>query len=434
MTLGEMRATVFAQKPVFKHVLRQHGTESLSAYFRDLGAYYRPKNVPRSRQKELTDVLCDETGKILGKRAKVAMARYFKKRYFVSTAAHHDFATHPFFANYLLAAGYANTDAGIPIVPVLSCAGISLNNSSFPRGLLFHDEKLNEQRVRLVSLKHHQHPVYDYPGYDADTLRKIKPADLVAAALSGKALEQEKLSSQITLAVNALFKNVPGLSKTEMVYLPQEEIAVRLFLKYHLNRKTIIHRIVFDKKIRELFLERFDGIIGAQLFWGVNEHERVSLRVKNNHLVSTDGKVNVPLTPSALKKALLAKQLMPTMSFTLALLSFYYGLACAGGFSQVNYLSEMKTAYLDVLASIPRSEKEAAIAKAVPTDLFAGEVVLVTLGAGKTKVAATGLDVVLRQETLTESHLRNLLDKTSLRTATDRMMPELYKIISHEKT
>jgi hypothetical protein len=49
-------------------------------------------------------------------------------------------------------------------------------------------------------------------------------------------------------------------------------------------------------------------------------------------------------------------------------------------------------------------------------------------------VAATGLDIVLRQETLTESHLRNLLNKTSLRTATDRMMPELHKIISHEKS
>jgi hypothetical protein len=217
-----------------------------------------------------------------------------------------------------------------------------------------------------------------------------------------------------------------------MVYLPQEEMAVRLFLKYHLNRKTIINRIVFDKKIRELFLEKFDGIIGAQLFWGLNEHERVSLRVKNNHLVSADETVDIPLTPSALKKALLAKQLMPTMSFTLTLLSFYYGLACAGGFSQVNYLSEMKSAYLDVLSSIPGTKKEIAIAKAVPTDLFAGEVVLVTLGAGKTKVAATGLDIVLRRDTLTESHLRNLLDKTSLRTATDRMMPELYKIISHE--
>lgn len=431
MTLSEMRAAVFAQKPVFKRVLKQYGAESLSVYFRKLGTDYQPQSVPKSRQKELVGVLCEETEKILGKRAKIAMAKYFKQRYFVSTAAHHDFATHPFFANYLIAAGFANTDAGIPIVPVLSCAGISLNNSSFPRGLLFHDEQLSEKRLKLVSLKDHHHPVYGYPGYDEHALQKIKPIELVASVLGGKVLKQKELSSQITLAVNALFKNLPGLSKTEMAYLPQEEMAVRLFLKYHLNRNTIIHRIVFDNTTRKLFLEKYNGIIGAQLFWGVNEHERVSLRVKNDHLVSVDGSMRIALTPKALKRALLAKQLMPTMSFTLTLLSFYYGLACAGGFSQVNYLSQMRTAYLDLLVLIPGSEKEIAIAKAVPTDLFAGDFHLVTLSAKKTKVAATGLDLILRRDSLTESNLRNLLDKTSLRTATDRMMPELYKIITH---
>jgi hypothetical protein len=117
MTLDSMRKAVFSQKPVFKAILTQYGDLSLAAYFKALGADYAPLNVPLKRRQELISGIATPTRKLMGKKAAAAMTEHLKKRYVVSTAAHHDFATHPFFANYLLAAGYAHRAAGIPAVP-----------------------------------------------------------------------------------------------------------------------------------------------------------------------------------------------------------------------------------------------------------------------------------------------------------------------------
>lgn len=384
--------------------------------------------------------LVTKTRTLLSKQAALAMAHYLTKRYTVSTAAHHDFATHPFFANYLIAAGYANKDAGLTIVPVLSCAGISLNNSSFPRGLLLHDEHLNSQRIKVVSLKNHHHPVYGYPGYRLEALTPKIPAELAALTnriLGDKKTAKNPLSDQITVAVRAMTKMFPGFEPIEVAYLPQEEIAATLFLKYHLTSKTIMHRLVFEATVRNLFIKKFNGIIGAHdtekktgshLFWGISDSGRVSLFVKQNTLTSTDGSFSIPLTPHTIRKALLSKKIMPTMSLTLSLLSFYYGLACAGGFSQVGYLTDMKKAYLEILEELGGLATEHAIATAVPTDLFSGEFVLATLG--EQKVAATAIDIIRNPHLFTEASLRRAMRSVTLQKAADRMMPELYKIIA----
>jgi len=443
MTLDQMRKAVFAQKPVFKAILGRYGDWSLTDYYDQLGANYKPSATPKARRKELENALIRKTKKLLGKRVADELKKYLAKRYVVSTAGHHDFATHPFFANYLIAAGYSNTDAGLPVVPVLTCSGISLNNSSFPRGLLFHDDQEMERRIKLVSLKNHHHPVYGYPSYHAATLAEAILSvdkgltDILKKTLGGKALKKKLLSDQIGLAVQALYKNLSGLSRTEVVYLPQEEIVVDLFIKHHLKQKTIINRVVFDKTIRESFINLFEGIIGARdtrkgtgthLFWGIGKTGRVAMHLQDSQLASEDGAIVVALTPAAIKKALEKKQLMPAMSFTFTLLSFYYGLACAGGFSQVNYLTEMKKAYLKLLKTIPGSDTEVSLAEGVPTDLFAGEFVLATLDTKST--AATALDIMLRHGIFTEARLRKLLKATSLNEGVNRMIPELYRIVT----
>ena len=439
MNLSQMRKAVFAQKPAFKRVLKEHGSSTLSDYFEALGADYAPLNVPLRRQRELVSVIVTRVKKLLSNQAAEAATQYFKKRYTVSTAAHHDFATHPFFANYLIAAGYANKDVGISAIPVLSCAGISLNNSSFPRGLLVHDEKLHEQRLKVISLKNHHHPVYGYPGYPAAIIPQTTQPDLqqlIGTILAGSAPKHTKLTDQITIAVHTMVKYLPGLTQSEALYLPQEEVASELFLAHHLKQKTIMHRIVFEAPVRALFIEKYNGIIGAHdeqkhtgshLFWGLTESRRIALHIQGNRLLSVDESISIPLTPSAIRRALLTKRIMPTMGFTLSLLSFYYGLACAGGFSQVGYLTEMKSAYRALLAALPRLETEHAIADAVPTNLFSGEFVLATLGSKK--VAATAIDIILNPKLFTENSLRRLMKQTSLQKAADRMMPELYKIV-----
>lgn len=451
MTLNEMRSFVFEKKPAFAEFFRQYQNVSVAAYYEHLGADYAPTNLPQARRRQIVNTIVSYGAERLGLLTAFKLRKYFTKRFLVSTAAHHDPATHPFFSNYLIAAGYANTKNRFYTVPVLSCAGVSFNNSSLPRALLVHDRSGKEQRIILESLKKSQRPVYGHKAMDraaADKAREsVARLDIakeertrLMRALDVSFFKQASrfisFASQISAGIQALYRLIPGLKRTSVVYLPQEGIAATLLIKYHLGKRTIFDAILCDKQTRSLFLKEFDGIIGAHnsttgggthLFWGIVNDKRVALSVKEGKLISSDGVFSIPLDKKSLTKALKDKSLMPAMSLTLPLISFYYGLACAGGFSQIGYLAEMKTAYLRILNQVPCEADDVKIAAAVPTHYFAGEFIAITLDAS---TPATPLDIVKAVPEKQETEISKTLSETSLGTAIDRMIPELYRIVA----
>jgi hypothetical protein len=444
MTPAQMRATVFAKKPVFKATIEQFGHIPLSAYTSALIGSYKPTKVPSVRRRELITAVALKTRTLLGAEAARSISRTLRRNYIVSTGPHHDFATHPFFSHSLIVNGHAYAERGHSTVPVLTCAGISLNNSSFPRGLIFHNEKNIRERINLISLKEKHRPVYNHPPLTLESIQKgssdvknPKIAALLRATLSRTVIKRGQLTEQITLVVDALSRKIPGLTKTRTVYLAQEELAAELFMKRHLAKKTVPHRIVFDTETRANFITFFEGINGAHdskkgkgthLFWLIESGKRIPLMVSDNELVTHDKLIKIPLTPGVIASYLRTKRIMPAMSLTLPLLSFYYGLGCIGGFSQIGYLGEMKQAYLKLLAEISAPEIEQRITVNVPTTLFSGDFILATLDDNRTP--ATLLDILTRTAHFTEGKLKALAKETTLAQAVDRMMPELYKIIA----
>lgn len=442
MNLKQMKQAVFAQKPIFARIIKQNKDKTLKEFYQTLGQKYTANTVPASRKQELISVITQHTKRLLGEKIAKQYAAYLQTNYWVSTAGHHDTATHPFFSNYLIVQGHCNLEKGLPIVPVLTCAGISINNSSSPRSILFHDQTGKQQKLHLISLKNHHHPVYGHEKYQKNKIENETIAPILNKSFfSKKTLSLKSLSDQLTHAVAKLYQQLPGMETISVIHLEQEAIAADLIIRYHLRKPTIINKILFNPNIRAAFLRQYDGITGSHdqkkktgthLFWGIATTGRKALTVQDNQLVSADGQMKIKLTPQEIKKALEAKKIMPAMSLTLTTLSFYYGLACAGGFSQVNYLTEMKQAFLKLLTKT-KSTVEIEITSNVPTDLLAGDFILATLPSDK-KIPATPIDIATHPKHFTTEKFKKNIQEITLGQAIDKMMPWLYAIVAGTKT
>jgi len=435
MKLKKIEKVVFEHKPVLKSLLKENGSLSIFQYF----ARSSPKtDTSNKRRKELIDAITDKTQKLLGQEIAESVSKELKTNYFVSTADHHQPLCHPFFSNANLVQSLANQKRKLKNILILACSNISINNSSYPRGIFFHDQNLKEIRLPFFSLKHRHHPVFGLKAYKKDNLKKI-PENLKEIYLDRETLNLKTYSDQITQTNFGLWKKVPGQSDANLIYLNQEEIVLDLILKHHLAKPTVINQLIFNPDFHQAFLINFDNIIGAFstknqkgtfLFWGLKNSRRISLTLNKENLVSKENNYSLPLKIESIKKALKKKELIPSMALSFIVLSFYYGLPCGGGFSQINYLDEIKTAYLKLLKEMGGFEKEITQTKKVITNIFRGEFIFASLANKQKIVPATLLDLILHQDPNTSKKLASLAQKITLKEAVSPMMSEFYKIIT----
>lgn len=457
MDLRTMKKVVFEQKPVLKQTIDLRGTLTLEAYARESQSF-----VPRvdSRlQDEFLQVFHSELSLIFSKEIADEAVRELQNNYYVSTADHHGPLVHPFFLNGLLVQSLTNETKGNKFIFVLPCGGISLNNSSFPRGLVFHSEKLEEERLHFFSLQHRHHPVYGKKAYNRRDFSRLK-AELKSAAQQNEispGLEKkitnilEKIygtpeqfsfqyfSEQMALSNFHLWKQLPGQENMHLIYLEQESLVRSLILRFHLYQKTVISELLQNPDYHKAFLSLFDGVTGAFsgeekgtfLFWAIKGGERVPLKLRGKELVNTQKKIKISLQNDDLKAALEKKLLMPSMVLSFIVLGFYYGLSTGGGFSQVNYLTAMKSKWIELLRTV--REPIPKHLNTLKTDYFCGEMALTFLQKERNVVAATSLDLILYKNEETAKNIRQLFKKITLGEAVDGMMPEFYKIITGKK-
>src|SRR5262249_3023821 len=142
-----------------------------------------------------------------------------------------------------------------------------------------------------------------------------------------------------------------------------EDVVNSLLLEHHLNRPTIIQKLLFDSRVSGLFADCFDGVFGSHsekekkgshLFWALpTGHGRgLQLQRRGGELVSEDGSYRLPLSPDGVQRALLKGELIPGLTLTFTVLAFYYGVTCIGGMHQTSYLGDMKAAYLRFLDAL----------------------------------------------------------------------------------
>ncbi|MFA6491069.1 MAG: hypothetical protein WCT43_04270, partial [Candidatus Magasanikbacteria bacterium] len=445
-----IRKKVFDDKPVLKNIIDDHGQESIFEYASSV--VNEQINVSEDLKNEFLGVVEAKILELFDKKTAEEARVELWNQYYVSTADHHGPLTHAFFFNSTWLQALVNNHKNNKYIFTLACSGVSLNNSSFPRGFLVHDSNLDEKRLHLFSLKNKHQPIHITKGYDKSAVANVIK-EIIAEDLGYKSnrllkilnktffrednLLCEKYSDQISRGNYHLWKLFPGQENSNLIYLDQEEIVKNLILQHHLNKKTAIFELMFNKKTLSSFRKNFNGIAGAFfeaenkgtfLFWGLKNGKRVRLFLEDEKLISNDYNLNIPLTPNGVAEALNNNQIMPSMALTYIVISFYYGVTCGGGFSQVNYLAELKAAWKKVLLEnnfiIPP------FLAALQTNHFAADMALSFINYQSRSVPATGLDVLLYGNENNAADFKKICLLTSLKKAVDTMLPEYYKIIT----
>ncbi len=464
-----LKEKVFEKTPVLKEVIDKNGSTSLF----DHALKYKHVQVSPlvlERQQELIHTISERVKNLLGDKIANSVAKQLEKYYVVSTADHHGPICHPFFlnANIVAAAPYAQIpDPDWQNIIVLSCANVSLNNSSFPRDLLFHSDISNYQKVHHASFfpaKDRAATVYGFRPYTKNDLDRTKK-DL-CAKVKNKEVRQEIADKIIDVIDGVYDQEIPLGAKTfseqitqtnyslwqkfftphklpKLIYIDQESVVSDLLVSYHLGKNTIIEKIILDATFEALLHKNFIGIRGAfssdhvhgtYLFWAKakGQNYRKQLWRQGNELVSTDGTFRVPLNTQAILKKLQTGELIPSMLLTFILLSFYYGLKCMGGFSQPSYLTSMKEAYVKMMTEIGDTEN-LEVCRPVETKEVCSDMSVAFLGDKNGILSqATGLDLILYGNKNTWPQLVELSRQITLAEALEPMMPPFYEVMYPE--
>ncbi|MDO8626175.1 MAG: hypothetical protein Q7K39_01805 [Candidatus Magasanikbacteria bacterium] len=467
-----LREKVFVERPVLADIITKHGEMSLYEYALD----YLDVNetaLYKSRRPEFLSSFSALAGKFLPPAVAQSACQQLEKYFFVSTSDHHGPLTHPFFLSSNLLNAVVALEANDPVLEniiVLACGSVSLDNSSFPRGLVF-NSPLNStnQLLRSAFFSSHERPslVHLLRPYSKAELDKGKSSldhyvkqkvispqvvemvgaiiDEIYAPLITKGLPS--YAAQVTASnynlwrkffSHADFKKIPNL-----VYLELEDMVSRLLVDYHLKSGSYIYDLLFNDDFQNSVIKYLDGKLGSFcldhktdtfLFWAVpnGERYRKQLWKNGNRLCSDDGQYSIDLTPEAIKKALEKKEIMPSLLLDFVVLALYYGLKCLGGFSQVNYLTGMKQGFIQVLTELGKSEEISSL-EVVQTKELVGDITLAFIKTqdGQT-IPATGLDLALYANGNLWSTLISQSKIITLKEAMSPMMPEFYRMIYFE--
>jgi hypothetical protein len=257
--------------------------------------------------------------------------------------------------------------------------------------------------------------------------------------------EYQSFSDQITITNRELWqKFFPDVASCpQLIYLELENLVGRLLIEHHLGQETIINKIVFNSQYHKLIEKYFNNIFGSFslnnesgtfLFWAMppGERYRIQLWLRNGFWESSDGKYKYALDEETIIPLLQKKELVPNLLLSFLVLAFYYGLKCLGGFNQVNYLTQMKQAYIALLNELGE-EFNIEICEKVQTKEFVDGLTIAFLqGKNSELVPATGLDFLLYGGSGNWSSLVERAKSITLGEAFDPLLPELYQVIYPE--
>ncbi len=448
MNIEDARSLVFHRKPELGSIYETFKDNTWISYAKS--AYVQRPLTRNDRTTELLDAFTAELAPLVGHTITRQAADTLMRTGFASTADHQGILCHPFFSNAALLRHITRTSGG-PVIS-LSCGGISLNNSSYPRGIFFHDAALNRIRIPFVSLHDRHLPVYGHVPIpknmfiaraNLSTSLPLPPrvrsrlGEFFTALTNEKSIwNQHSLSEQFTIMNMFLWNFIFGAGETSLVYLEAESLVRRLLLDYHMDSNTPIHSILFDPATTSSYLHAFEGVSGAHsgitrgshLFWHIerkNRSRRALYYDSNRHgLVSADKSVAISLSRNGIAAGLESFALLPTTALSYSLLAFYYGLTLGGGFSQIQYLGDMKRAYDSVFS----------IKTDVPTTIFSGEFCVTGITNGRNTVPATLIDLLLWGGNDTGERIEKAFSTVTVGQSLDAMLPEFLAIIDKSKS
>lgn len=446
MTLQEMIAIVCDNRPKLLELLKKGKDVTLLEYYRE--TLVSSRQAPDDHKQIIFEAILS----CLSCAGVTTDQEILKKEFFnsftVSTADHHGPLSHPFFANNAFMESLLSEETKQSTIFHLPCSGISLDNSSYPRGFLVHNQKGDLVRIPLVPLKQHRRPVYGLLVTQSE-IYKHATAQFEKIKTEFGIVEQQKIVSllntlldknsttleyysDLIVRINAKLWQIIFDTKYQLLTLDQESV-VREILVRNIGNKSFVDDILFDKEQRSQYIRALDGAVGAatrdsekgtDLFWYVGTEAREQLTLKKDILETATGAI-IRLEKDSIQEALKKRQIYPNMALTFTVLCFMYGLRTGGGFCQINYLPE-------ILRRTEEWSGRNSLLNLKDAALFRGEYTFLPFEIGGRIVEATPLDVLLYAPKDWQVSLKKRAHTLSLEQGLCGMMSEFYKITTGE--
>ncbi|MEK7523772.1 MAG: hypothetical protein AAB588_01950 [Patescibacteria group bacterium] len=389
--IGQLKEYAEPLRPFFEHEV------TLKEYPKQLHDFdVRPEH--KKRQALITDLIQKKFQNLFGRRAETELHINVDTKLAFNIADHHQVLNHPVLlsANYVSSAHKFLQLEKQDAVIVISSGDVPPNNFFSKNGFQFHGK-----RVPIFSNSEREYTSYYIPKRDFDFVGRLKRADrwelFSQDEKSFLAQEQERIQSydyskcadyndQITVIVREtwprIFEERIRATMPELLYMTQEELVTQCLITL-LKGDSIISQCLFDKKFRDVVLEKFRGIVvtwneeeskGTHFFWRKYPDQSRSLRmyIQGNRLVPDDVRfadLAVSIDRDTIIHMLEKREIYPSLFMIFSVLNFYAGVKPLVGYGSLTYLAFMKDAWMATL-DVVGNTAERELASAVETDGF----------------------------------------------------------------
>ncbi len=423
-------AEIRKRLPVVDRTLAQYGEMPLSEY---LNVVTETASERYQSHEDLADAVYEYAAPLLGEEAAAMAREELKQSPVVLTANHHgvDYFAQSVQGTLLFSQRKLPDGSTARTVPVLACGSISMNNLTYPRGMLAYDlhseKKLPDvTKIPIFPNRVAGKTVTWVPNYDLNSIKRTKKSVLrmeresqlskQSASVITDILHKEYSSPELlafnkysdqAVILNAqlwsrMFSSIS--SRPELFYLEMEKVCSLLLKKDLMNEQSLLSFVLFDSELRKLVLTSLNQVkgcwvlkeleqrwldkdcpqklksksCGTFLFWWIDEEGRrvplLPVNVQGRELlrgVDDRGEtVELPLDSKSLSAFLDSGQLLPSVFSCFLSMALARGITCAGGYYQAEYLALMKQGLCKALKSVPGYEELAAIVAQARSDAY----------------------------------------------------------------
>lgn len=349
---------------------------------------FRPPREHLERQRQCVEIINAKLHTLFTEKEISGMNLHLSDGIVASIVDHHNILNHPILVSGIIISSlYRFLEGKSDCIFVLSCGGIPFSNNFHRRGFTFHGKVLP-----FVTAKDRDKILHSFPKRRLEFFRAAEKSGLLGGydrkeidflmdyekKINGDGAGPSKAADfvdQLTLLNNRLFplmfeermrKNVPP-----MVYFEQEYLGMEILKKLISagGESSFIYRALFEAPYREKALKEFEGIwgawdskkgVGTHFFWLVQENgEEVALECVGSELVPRKpGLRPIKLEPGEIRRLLVEKAIYPNLMLNYGIIVFYCGIKPLTGIGSLNYLTDMKAAWLRVLAGMDRTEEK----------------------------------------------------------------------------
>jgi hypothetical protein len=376
--MGTHKEQIIEPTPSLQTILAQYGGLSLQNYAQqEYHGIVSEDTVFLWKKQEFLLLFKKYTKDEFGDEIAGIVTDSLEKNYCVSTGDHQGPLGHPFFFHSALLRWLVRPYEAI----VNLCASnVSLGNSSYPRGIVFHGDGENTTPGTYLHLpffgaKDRMRPLYWLPPYWKDNvykyilpkLEKYRKEKVITeeqakhielfierSLLSEQILNVKSYSKQCTLLNFYWWREIFQESLPPFIGLDGEDLTSYILVE-QINESHIFPNTFLSVNWQSEIEKLFNGIgccfdikskHGTYLFWHLDANgKRQPLWRSGDRLITDDGAFNIKIDANIIAEYLQSKTLIPSWLLVYTLLACYYKLTCFGGIFQAEYLTQIQRQY-----------------------------------------------------------------------------------------